>query len=231
MLNNANVVDLTIPLGADVIMWPGAPAPEAETLVTVAHDGYFARRVTFFEHTGTHFDAPCHFIEGHSTVDQIPAQSLVRPIAVIDISARVGNDADAVLSLDEVLAFEATHGAIPEGSAVFLRTGWEDKNRDSVAYAGEPGNLRFPGFGVEAAEYLVSTRKIVGLGIDTLGIDSGAATSFPVHSQITHPKGLWHLENLQNLKLLPPLGAWVVVGVLPLVGGSGSPARVIALLP
>ncbi len=231
MLNDVKVVDLTIPFGSDIVMWPGAPAPEAETMVTVAHDGFFARKVTFFEHSGTHFDAPCHFIEGQSTVDQIPAQSLVRPIAVIDISARVGEDADALLSLDEVLAFESAHGQIPEGAAVFLRTGWEERNSDPIRYAGQPGDLRFPGFGVEAAEYLVSNRKIVGLGIDTLGIDSGAATTFPVHTQVTHPRGLWHLENLQNLRLLPPVGAWVVVGVLPLIGGSGSPARVIALLP
>ncbi|MEI6648726.1 MAG: cyclase family protein [Actinomycetes bacterium] len=231
MLGNAKVVDLTIPLSSAVVMWPGAPAPEAETIVTVAHDGYFARRVSFFEHSGTHFDAPCHFIEGQSTVDQIPAQSLVRPIAVIDISERVGEDADAVLELEEVLAFEAKNGQIPHGAAVFLRTGWEERNSDVIAYSGQPGELRFPGFGVAAAEFLVSERGVVGLGIDTLGIDSGEATHFPVHSQITHPKGLWHLENLQNLKALPPLGAWVVVGVLPLVGGSGSPARVLALLP
>ena len=231
MLNNVKVVDLTIPFGPDVVMWPGSPAPTAQIMGTVANDGFFARHVSFSEHSGTHFDAPSHFVEGESNVDQIPAASLVRPIALIDISNRIGDDADAVLTLEEVLAFEALHGAIPEGAAVFLRTGWEEKNSDPIAYAGQPGDLRFPGFGVEAAEYLVSTRKVVGLGIDTLGIDSGAASHFPVHSQVTHPKGLWHLENLQNLKLLPPVGAWVVVGVLPLVGGSGSPARVLALLP
>ena len=231
MLNDVKIVDLTIPLGPDIVMWPGAAAPSAQIMGTVANDGFFARQVSFSEHSGTHFDAPSHFIEGEANVDQIPAQSLVRPIALIDISQRVGDDADAVLTLDEVLAFEAAHGAIPLGAAVFLRTGWEEKNTNPIAYAGQPGDLRFPGFGVEAAEYLVSTRKVVGLGIDTLGIDSGAASHFPVHSQVTHPKGLWHLENLQNLKLLPPVGAWVVVGVLPLVGGSGSPARVLALLP
>lgn len=231
MLSNVKVIDLTIPLGPDIVMWPGALAPAAEVMGTVAHDGFFARQVSFSEHSGTHFDAPSHFIEGQSTVDQIPAESLVRPIVVIDISARVGDDADAVLRLEEVLSFEALHGAIPERAVVFLRTGWEEKNHDSVAYAGQPGDLRFPGFGIEAAQYLVDVRKVVGLGIDTLGIDSGEASHFPVHSQVTHPKGLWHLENLQNLKLLPPVGAWVVVGVLPLVGGSGSPARVLALLP
>lgn len=231
MLSDVKVIDLTIPLGPDIVMWPGAAAPTAKTMGTVASDGFFAREVTFSEHSGTHFDAPSHFVESQPTVDKIPASDLVRPIVVIDISERIGDDADALLTLDEVLAFEAKHGAIPEGAAVFLRTGWEEKNSDPIAYAGQPGKLRFPGFGVEAAQYLVATRKVVGLGIDTLGIDSGEASHFPVHTQVTHPKGLWHLENLQNLKLLPPTGAWVVVGVLPLVGGSGSPARVFALLP
>lgn len=231
MLNGAKVIDLTIPLGEGIVMWPGAQAPEAETVVTVAHDGYFARRVSFFEHSGTHFDAPCHFIEGQTTVDKVPVESLVRHAAVIDIAGRIGDDADGELSLDDVRMFEEAHGRIPDGSAVLLRTGWEEFNHDELRYAGAPGDLRFPGFGVEAAKFLVDERKIGGLGTDTLGIDPGVATHFPVHSQVTHPKGIWHLENLRNLKLLPPLGAWIVVGVLPLIGGSGSPARVIALLP
>ena len=231
MLENVKVVDLTIPLGTDIIMWPGAPSPEMETLVTVSHDGYFARRVSFFEHTGTHFDAPCHFIEGTATTDTISVDSLVRPAVVIDISAAIGNDADAVLTLEQVEDFERAHGEIPLNAAILLRTGWEDFNTDSLKYCGPKGDLHFPGFGVEAARFLVNERHAIGLGIDTLGIDPGNRPDFPVHSQISHPKGLWHLENLQNLKLLPPLGAWIVVGVLPLVGGSGSPARVIALLP
>ena len=231
MLQSVKVVDLTIPLGTDIIMWPGAPSPEVETIVTVQHDGYFARRVSFFEHTGTHFDAPCHFIEGKATTDKIPASDLVRPAVVIDISASIGADADAVLTLDHVKAWESVNGQVPTKSAILLRTGWEEFNTDKLKYAGPEGDLHFPGFGVEAAQYLVNEREAVGLGIDTLGIDPGNKADFPVHSQISHPKGLWHLENLQNLKKLPPVGAWIVVGVLPLVGGSGSPARVIALLP
>ena len=231
MLNGVKVIDLTIPLGEGIVMWPGAQAPEAETVVTVAHDGYFARRVSFFEHSGTHFDAPCHFIEGQTTVDKVPVESLVRHAAVIDIAGRIGDDADGELLLEDIHMFEEAHGRIPDGSAVLLRTGWEEFNHDERRYAGAPDDLRFPGFGVEAAKFLVDERKIGGLGTDTLGIDPGGATHFPVHSQVTHPKGIWHLENLQNLKLLPPLGAWIVVGVLPLIGGSGSPARVIALLP
>lgn len=231
MLNNAKVIDLTIPLGPDIVMWPGAPSPEVETLVTIKHDGYFARRVSFFEHSGTHFDAPCHFIEGGKSVEHVPVETLVRPAVVIDISKRIGSDADGELTLAEVQAFEAANGRIPDGAAILLRTGWEEFNSDSHRYAGPEGDLHFPGFGVEAAKFLVEERKAVGLGTDTLGIDPGCASTFPVHSQISHPKGLWHLENLQNLKQLPAVGAWIVVGVLPLIGGSGSPARVIALVP
>jgi kynurenine formamidase len=231
MLQNAKVIDLTIPLGTDIIMWPGAPSPEMETLVTVAHDGYFARRVSFFEHTGTHFDAPCHFIEGKATVDKIPADTLVRPAVVIDISKEIGSNADAVLTLQHVKDWEKVNGVVPKSAAILLRTGWEEFNTNKLKYAGPEGDLHFPGFGVEAAQYLVNERSATGLGIDTLGIDPGNKADFPVHSQVSHPKGLWHLENLQNLKQLPATGAWIVVGVLPLVGGSGSPARVIALVP
>ncbi|NDF02895.1 MAG: cyclase family protein [Actinobacteria bacterium] len=231
MLEKVKVVDLTIPLGPQTIMWPGAPSPEAETLVTIAHDGYFARRVSFYEHTGTHFDAPCHFVNGSTTVDKIPATSLVKPAIVIDISKRIGNDPDGELLLSDVEAFEEKNGQIPLGCAVLLRTGWEEFNSNEIKYVGAPGNIRFPGFGVEAAKLLVNERKAVGLGIDTLGIDPGGVTTFPVHATVSHPKGLWHLENLQNLKMLPPTGAWIVVGVLPLIDGSGSPARVIALVP
>jgi kynurenine formamidase len=86
MLQGMRAVDLTIPLGPETIMWPGAPEPTFENLTSIQHDGYFARIVSFFEHTGTHFDAPSHFIEGHNTVDKFPAEQLVRPAVVIDIS-------------------------------------------------------------------------------------------------------------------------------------------------
>lgn len=231
MLKTARVVDLTIPLDETIIMWPGTPKPEAETIVTVAHDGFYARKVSFFEHSGTHFDAPCHFIENGTTVDKVTVESLVVPAVVIDISARLEGNPDGVLTLEDVHEFEAKYGKIADRSAILLRTGWEEFNRDREKYAGKEGELRFPGFGVEAARYLVDECKAIGLGIDTLGIDPGVAFDFPVHFTVSHPKGLWHLENLQNLKQLPATGAWVIVGVLPLVNGSGSPARVIALIP
>lgn len=231
MLENLRIVDLTQPLGPGVVMWPGAPAPVAETILTVAHDGFYNRRITFVEHSGTHFDAPCHMVEGTASVDQIPVDRLVRPLAMIDISADIVGDPDGVLTLAQVHAFEARHGPITDGAAVFLRTGWEAFNTDPARYANQPGVLRFPGFGPEAARFLVEERQAAGLGTDTLGIDPGCATDFVVHRQISHPRGVWHVENLMHLDAVPPTGAWVVVGVLKLVDGSGSPCRVIALVP
>jgi kynurenine formamidase len=231
MIGNMRVVDLTQPLDEGTVMWPGAPSPKAETVLTVSRDGFFNRLLTFTEHTGTHFDAPCHMVEGAQSVDLIEVTSLVRPVARIDVSEDMAGRPDSVLTLDQVHAFEDRHGTIPDRSAVFLRTGWEDFNRDAARYANVPGALRFPGFGPEAARFLVEQRAAVGLGIDTLGIDPGVDTACTVHRQISHPRGVWHLEGLVNLAQLPPLGAWVVVGVLPLTGGSGGPARVIALVP
>lgn len=141
MLELLRVVDLTQPLDAGTVMWPGAPAPVAETILTVAHDGFYNRKVTFVEHTGTHFDAPCHMVEGQASVEEIPADRLVRPLVVIDIAAEIDGDPDGVLTLEHVRAFEARHGRIPDGAAVFIRTGWEEFNRDPARYANAPGSF------------------------------------------------------------------------------------------
>lgn len=225
------VVDLTQPLHPGVVMWPGSPGPVFDVVMRLAPDGSYGRVVTFGEHTGTHMDAPGHMAQGAALLHDIDPSTLIRPAAVIDISADVGDDPDAVLILAQVEAFERAHGAIPTGGIVLLRTGWEERNADPSRYAGQPGDLRFPGYGVEAARFLVGQRHVVGVGIDTLGIDPGASQDLAVHRQVTLPAGVWHLEGLQNLRRLPPLGATVFVGVLPLVDGSGSPARVLALVP
>lgn len=231
MLESMRVVDLTQPVHPDTVMWPGAPAPVAETLLTIADNGFYARRVSLFEHTGTHFDAPCHFVDKGMSVDQVPADTLIRPLRVLDVSADVGDNPDAEIELDYVRRHEKEHGEIPHGAAVFVRTGWDRFCTDRARYAGEGTVPSFPGFGVAAARFLVEERAVSGLGTDTLGIDPGCATEFPVHKQVSHPRGVWHVENLVNLDQLPATGAWVFVGAIKLVDGSGAPARVLALVP
>ena len=224
------VVDLTLPLGPETVMWPGEASPTAEVVETVKHDGNYARRVHLSEHSGTHVDAPNHFVEGGKAVTDLPLQTLISPAVVIDASVDINGNGDAVLELATVKAWEEKHGVIPAGCVVLLRTGWEDLYDQPQRYGAGPEGLHFPGFGVEAASYLVQ-RGVVGIGIDTLGIDPGGDLDFPVHRHVTLPKQVWHIENLTNLKSLPATGALVFIGVLPLVDGSGSPARILALVP
>ena len=169
--------------------------------------------------------------EGAALLHQVDPGTLIRPAVVIDISEAGAADADCVLTPDQVAAFEAANGRIATGSVVLLRTGWEAFNTDPVRYGAGSGRLRFPGFGPDATRVRVEERGVVGLGIDTMSIDPGNSDDFVVHRTVSLSRGLWHLEGLQNLAALPPVGAWVFVGVLNLVDGSGSPARVLALVP
>ena len=225
------LIDLTDALGPDTILWPGAPALEIVDAVTYETGGYHARIFTTFEHAGTHFDAPEHFVAGGADTSTIGIDELVVPAAVIDLREKAASDANAVVEVADVEAYESAHGTIQPGTAVLLNSGWAHR-KDSVAnYAGTETteDLKFPGFGVEASKLLVD-RGVVGLGVDTLGIDPGDQPDFPVHRHVTHPAGLWHLENLINVDQLPPAGAVIAVGVPRIVGGTGFPTRVFAFV-
>lgn len=225
------VIDLTQPYGPSTIVWPGSHPPEFTTVENHADHGCFTRSVHLYEHTGTHLDAPAHFVDGAQTVDQIPADRLVCPLAVIDIAGEAAKDPDYALGVADIMRSENKHGAIAAGSAVLVHTGWGQRYRDKDRYItvdGE-GRLRFPGVGREAALWLIQQRGITGIGIDTVGIDPGADKDFTVHRHATLPNGVWHLEGLVNLDRLPARGGTIFVGVLPFVGGSGAPARVIAV--
>lgn len=226
------VIDLTQPLGPATAMWPGSSPPSFRTVDDYRDAGCFDRLVSIHEHTGTHLDAPAHFVEGAETVDQISAERLVCPVSKIDISAQAALDPDYALSIADIEQSEALHGEIPRGSAVVVHTGWATRRMDARAYLGDDGSgrLSFPGISPAAARWLIRHRQIPGLGIDTPGIDPGRDTQFTVHRHTTLPNGVWQLEGLINLDQLPARGGTVFVGVLPLVGGSGAPARVIAIV-
>lgn len=226
------LVDLSDALGRDTVLWPGAPALEIVEALTHEGDGYHARIISTFEHAGTHFDAPEHFVPGGRDIAAIGIDELVVPASVIDLSARAETDADAVVEVADIEASEAEHGAIPAGSAVLLHSGWARRRHDALSYTGSDSatDLHFPGFGVAAAELLVA-RGVVGLGVDTLGIDPGDRPDFPVHRGVTHPAGVWHLENLVRVDELPATGSVIAVGVPRIVGGTGFPTRVFAFAP
>lgn len=220
------VIDLAQTLSGDTPIWPGMERLGAETTETYAQGGCFARVVTFGEHTGTHLDAPAHFHEGGRTVEGIPPADLVCEAVVLDIRSACAGDPDFTLGVADVLAHEQAHGPVPARSAVLVCTGWSAFRREAQRYVAD---LRFPGVSPDAARLLIG-RDVAGIGIDTLSIDAGVAADSPTH-HITLPAGLWQLEGLVNLELLPPRGALLVVGAPPLAGGSGVPARPLALLP
>lgn len=229
-LRIARVVDLTRTLTGDVPMWPGQPAPVFRTPLTIERDGVYLQEIRFWEHSGTHLDAPAHFIPGGRTVEAIDASRLVLPAVVIDVRARCEGNPDYALGAEDVAEHEARHGRIPSGGAALVMTGWDAFRDDAERYVGSGEVPAFPGIGVDAARVLVEDRGVAGLGIDTIGIDPGAAVDCPVHREVSLPRDVWHLEGLVDLDQVPPTGAWISVGVLPWRNGSGSPARVLALL-
>lgn len=226
------VVDLTQPLTTDMPIWPGDPEFEVQAWASYEVDEYFINRIAIGEHSGTHWGTPNTFIEGGRSADQIPVQELVLPAVVIDIREIAAQDVDYRLSVDDIKAWEAQHGRIPAGSLVILFTGWQDKWNDPAAFLGQDANgvLHWPGFGADAVQFLVKERGIAALGTDTHGADPGNDEEFGASFAMYEADGLI-LECLAGLDQLPPTGATVVIGGLPIEGGSGSPARVLAFLP
>lgn len=220
---DVDVIDLTRRLDERTVLWPGS-SPLTIVDTESFDDGSTARVVRLAEHSGTHLDAPLHFVPGAADTAELAADSLLVAARVIDISERSQSDGTARLLPEDILGHEAAHGLIPAGCAVLLRTGWVQEPVADVA------SLVFPAFGIEAAGMLVD-RGVVGLGVDTLGIDPGDAAGSPVHRTVTHPAGLWHLEFLTGLERVPAAGAVLFVGVPRLAGGTGFPARVLALVP
>jgi kynurenine formamidase len=175
-------------------------------------------------------DAPFHFSEDGQTADQIPVERLVVPLAVVDIRARAEGDADAELTPDDLQAFEAAHGPIPDGACVAMLSGWADRaSGPEFRNADGDGTMHFPGFHVEAAQYLMSERNAVGIGVDTLSLDYGRSADFATHYAWL-PTNRWGLEALANLAELPATGATLVVGGPKLKGATGGPSRVFALV-
>lgn len=189
------------------------------------------------EHVGTHFDAPIHWITGRDDIDvsQVPPRHLVGPAAVIDVTDQVADDPDFLLEVDHIRAWEDEHGALPDGGWLLYRTGWDARSGDQEDFlnADDQGS-HTPGFSVECARWLAEEAPIIGVGVETVGTDAGAAPTFdpafPCHAFMLG-NGKYGLTQLQNLARVPARGAVVIAPPLSIVGGSGSPVRVLALVP
>ena len=234
------VLDLTAPLSAQTPIL-ALPEPLGQTWPFALEEisrydergpAWYWNNISTGEHTGTHFDAPIHWVTGREGADvsQVPVGRLIASAAVLDVSAAAAADPDFLLEIDHVRTFEAQHGPLPAGGWLLVRTGWDARSSDAAAYANEGHS---PGISVECARWLAEQAPIQGVGVETVGTDAGLAHSFeppfPCHSFLLGA-GKYGLTQLQNLASLPPTGAVVIAGPLPIVRGSGSPCRVLALV-
>ena len=238
-LKTARLVDLTHPFDAQTLYWPTSPSAfELTTLASgITPGGFFysSYKLCSPEHGGTHLDAPVHFSKtGRSTAD-LPLQQLMAPAVVIDVTRQAAADAAYRVTRADVEAFEAAHGRIAPDTIVLVRTGWSRFWPDRKQYLGDdtPGDaskLRFPGYGEDAARFLVEQRQVAMLGIDTASIDYGPSTDFLAH-RVGAAANVANLENLTALDQLPPTGTTVIALPIKIAGGSGGPVRVVALVP
>lgn len=224
------VVDLTHTLDEGFPTYFGTPAWSREAQFTYAKEKFNLWKLTYGEHIGTHFDAPLHFSADGKSVDEIPPEHLVCPLAVINVTDKAQKDADYRVSIDDIRAYERRFGRVPDGACVAMRAGWDKLVRSERFRGADAGKvLHFPGFAVEAAEFLIRERKVVGMAVDTLSLDHGPSKDFAVHYKWL-PSGRYGIEAVANLDQVPPAGATLVAGAPKFKGGSGGPARLFALV-
>ena len=225
------VVDLTHTMSADFPTFFGVPGIEMQKQFDIKKDGFNLYWWRIVEHAGTHLDAPIHFSEAGATVDRLDAATLVVPLAVVDVAAKAAANADYLVSRQDLTDWEAKHGRLPDGCCVAMHSGWAAHVGDAAKYTGKDtaGVFHFPGFGADAAEWLMRDRSAVGLAVDTLSLDHGPSKDFKTH-YLWLPSGRWGLENVANLERLPPVGATLVVVIAKVKDATGGPARLMALV-
>ena len=240
------IVDLTQPLGPEtpVIGLPPifgqSPGVSMDVISCFDDKGpaWYWNVLHLGEHTGTHFDAPVHWITGKdlpdNATDTIPVRRFVGPACVIDVSRDVAANEDFLLMPDRVEAWEKEHGRIPKNSWVLLRTDWSKRTGAESFLNVRADGPHSPGFHKSTSELLARDRDVLGVGVETVGTDAGQAGTFtppfPNHATM-HGAGKFGLASLRNLDQLPATGAIVIAAPLKIVNGSGSPLRVLAIAP
>ena len=226
-----SVVDLTHTMSPDFPTFFGTPGIEMQKQFDLARDGFNLYWWRLIEHAGTHLDAPIHFSQSGATADRIDAATLVVPLAVIDVAGKAAQDPDYLVSRQDIVEWEGRHGRLPDDCCVAMHSGWAKHLGDAARFTGKDaaGVFHFPGFGPEAAEWLMRERRVQGIAVDTLSLDHGPSKDFKTH-YLWLPSGRWGLENVANLDRVPASGATLIVGVAKVKDATGGPARLMALV-
>jgi kynurenine formamidase len=237
-IDRSKVIDLTYSFDERTIYWPTAKSFEWQKESWGTSPGgywYASARYAASEHGGTHIDSPIHFGKDRAPLDQIPLSQLIGPAVVVDISSACEKDPDYLLRVADIVSWEKKHRPIPDGAILLVHTGWGRFWPDKKHYLGSdiPGDtahLHFPGISREAAEFLVTYRRINGVGIDTASLDHGPSKNFIAH-QIINGANIYGLENVANIEKVPADGATLIALPMKIKGGSGGPTRIVAILP
>lgn len=233
-------LDLTYDLSSDTVYWPTSDHFQLQTVSEGMTDlGYYYSAYKFCaaEHGGTHIDAPVHFAEGKKSVDELPVSELIGPAIKIDVTDKSIANRDYLISVADIEAWEAKHGALPDGSIVLFQTGygryWPDAEKYlGTAVRGPEGvaALHFPGLHPDTAAWIVENRNIKAVGIDTASIDYGQSKEYGAHV-VLMTNNIPALENVANLEQLPVQGAHIMALPIKIRGGSGAPVRIAAFVP
>jgi kynurenine formamidase len=223
-------IDLTHVITEEFPTYFGTQNLDIETLYSFDPNGFNMFRWHLVEHTGTHMDAPFHFSPDGMSADQIPLSMLIVPLVVVDIRRKAEENPDAQLTVEDLQRWERRHGRIPKDACVAMNSGWAEKvNTPAFRNADANGVLHFPGFHLEAAQFLLEERQVHGIAVDTLSLDYGPSPDFAVH-YLWLPSNRWGMEAVANLNEIPPRGTTLIVGGPKVMGATGGPSRLIALL-
>lgn len=240
------VVDLSRVLSPDTVvielpdMFQQSPGVTLDQISKYDDAGpaWYWNTITMGEHTGTHFDAPVHWVTGkdhdNNTTDTIPVGQFVAPAVVVDVSADVAEDADFLMTPERIQQWESEHGQIPAGSWFLMRTDWSKRQGAEAFLNVKEDGPHSPGFTPDCVRFLADERDVLGVGVETVGTDAGQAggfdPAFPCH-HLMHGAGKLGLASLNNLDQLPATGALLIAAPLKIKNGSGSPLRVLAIVP
>lgn len=230
------IIDLTWPFNEQTIYWPTNKGFElTKVFWGYTEKGYFYSGNTFCapEHGGTHLDAPIHFAKEKWTVEQIPITHLVGLASVIDLRKKIGENADYLISKEDILEWEKSNGSLGSRHIVLFNTGWSRFWGNKKKYLGsdefgDVDHLHFPGLSEEAAHYL-ALKKVIGVGLDTPSLDYGQSKDFIAH-RILLKENIYGLENVAHLDQLPPTGARLYVAPMKIEKGTGAPVRIYAVI-